>query len=136
MVTGKVCNKTFRAITRTHLATHQLTFALYQALYPRADLGRKQRLLITPEEAEALYQEKRLSLSAIAKSKGVHPDLIRRDLVYLGYDIRGHDDLAQVFDYDASGHEQLEVLALGIWMGEGTKTGKSLAVTNCDPNIL
>jgi hypothetical protein len=93
-------------------------------------------LLITPEEAEELYQEQRLSLSAIARLKGVHPDLIKRDLVYLGYEIRGHEDLAQVFDYDASGHEQLEALALGIWMGEGTKAGKRLAVTNCDPNIL
>lgn len=136
MVTCKVCNKTFRAITRTHLATHQLTYASYRSLYRDADIGRKQRLLITLEEAKELYQEQRLSLSAIARLKGVHPDLIRRDLVYLGYEIRGHDDLAQVFNYDASGHEQLEALALGIWMGEGTKAGKRLAVTNCDPNIL
>jgi len=136
MVTCKVCNKTFRAITRTHLATHQLSYDSYRSLYPGADLGRKQRLLITSEEAAELYQKQRRSLSAIAKLKGVHPDLIKRDLMYLGYEIRGHEDSAQVFDYNASDHELLEALALGIWMGEGTKGGKRLAVTNCDPNIL
>jgi hypothetical protein len=49
--------------------------------------------------------------------KRSHPDLIRRDLIYLGFEIRGHTDLAQVYDYNSSNHEQLEALALGLWMG-------------------
>src|SRR5215207_286361 len=98
MVMCKICDNEFRAITRSHLAKHQLTYASYLELYPGADLGRKQRLLITPEEAKMLYQEQRLSLSAIARSKGVHPDLIKRDLIYLGYEIRGHDAAKYVCD--------------------------------------
>ncbi len=136
MVICKVCNNEFRAITRSHLAKHALTYDSYMELYPDADLGRKQRLLITPEEAKTLYQEKRQSLSAIAKLKGVHPDLIRRDLMYLGYKIRGHDASRYVCDYNATGHERLEALAIGIWMGEGRKSGRTVEVTNCDPNLL
>jgi hypothetical protein len=136
MVLCKVCNNEFRAITRTHLAKHLLNFASYLVLYPDADLGRKQRLLISHEEAEALYQEKRLSLSAIARLKGVHPDLIKRDLIYLGYSIRGHDAARYVCDYNAVGYEQLEALAIGIWMGEGGKSGRTVEVTNCDPDLL
>jgi hypothetical protein len=57
MVLCNVCNKAFQVITASHLAKHQLTFASYLNLYPKAELGRKQRLLITSEEAEMLYRE-------------------------------------------------------------------------------
>jgi len=136
MVTCNVCQCQFRAITRSHLAKHQLTYAAYLCLYPNADLGRKQRLLITSDEAQRLYEEQRLSINAIAISKGVHPELIRRDLIYLGYEVRGHKANRYVCDYDPTGHEQLEALAIGIWMGEGSKGGKRLEVTNCSPTIL
>ena len=136
MVTCSICNREFRAITPSHLAKHHLTYASYLELYPKAALGRKQRLLITSHEAQTLYLEKRLSLSAIARSKGVHPDLIKRDLIYLGYEIRGHDASRYVCDYDSTCHEQLESLAIGIWIGEGCKSGRTVDVTNCDPNLL
>jgi hypothetical protein len=132
----RACNREYQAITHTHLAKHQLTIAEYLRLYPNAELGRKQRLLITREEAEDLYRDKGWSMNAIARMKGVHPDLIRQDLKYLGYEIRGHSTYMNVYDYDPVGHECLEALAIGIWMGEGTKRGRRLEVTNCDPAIL
>jgi hypothetical protein len=136
MVTCQVCERQYRAITLSHLSGHKLTFDSYLERYPGADLGRKQRLLITREEAQQLYVEERKSLNAIAISKGVHPDLIRRDLIHLGFQTRGYADYRRVFQYDATGHEQLEVLAAGLWMGEGTKSGKRLVLTNTDPIIL
>lgn len=40
------------------------------------------------------------------------------------------------FNYDSNGREVLEALALGVWLGDGTKNGKRVVVTNCNPAIL
>lgn len=40
------------------------------------------------------------------------------------------------FNYDSNGREELESLALGIWLGEGDKGERRVAVTNCDPLVL
>jgi hypothetical protein len=97
---------------------------------------KKQRLIISFEEALDLYENQKLSINSIAKSKAVHPDLLRRDLIYLGFKTRGEKQKPNVFEYQSSIDEKLEALALGIWLGEGTKRGSRVEVTNCDPIIL
>ncbi|HJQ70597.1 MAG TPA: hypothetical protein VKA70_16590 [Blastocatellia bacterium] len=94
------------------------------------------RLLISKDEAIELYEKRRLSINAIATSRGVHPELIRRDLIYLGFTTRSQKQPPNYFSYDPRGLETLEAAAIGIWMGEGTKRGKRVEVTNCDPVIL
>jgi hypothetical protein len=96
----------------------------------------KQRLLITLDEAQDLYINRKYSINSIAKSKSVHPNLLRRNLIYLGFKIRNEKQKINAFDYRAEKYEQLEALALGIWLGEGTKIGKRVEVTNCNPLIL
>lgn len=99
-------------------------------------MAKKQRLLISLEEAQELYEIQRLSINSIAKSKGVHPDLLRRDLIYLGFKTRSDKQKVNAFNYQSNFNENLEALALGIWLGEGTKNGKRVEVTNCNPLIL
>lgn len=99
-------------------------------------MAKKQRLLITFEEAEDLYDRQKLSINFIAKSKGVHPDLLRRDLIYLGFKTRGIKEKINKFAYKLDTNENLEALALGLWLGEGTKRGKRVEITNCNPMIL
>jgi hypothetical protein len=97
----------------------------------------KQVLVITVEEAEEFYLRRRLSLSKLARKMGVHPDLLRRDLTCLGITIRPDRQPANSFHYDATGEEVLEAMALGIWLGEGTRAGGNRAeVSNCDPAVL
>ncbi|HEY7309814.1 MAG TPA: hypothetical protein VH643_10685 [Gemmataceae bacterium] len=97
----------------------------------------KQELVITVEEVEEFYLRRRLSLSKLARKKGVHPDLLRRDLIHLGIRIRPDKQPSNSFHYDAVGNEMLEAMALGIWLGEGTRAGGNRAeVSNCDPAIL
>lgn len=99
-------------------------------------MAKKQRLLISFEEAASLYESEKMSINSIAKSKGVHPDLLRRDLIYLGFKTRSEKQKINAFKYQANYNEKLEALALGIWLGEGTKGGNRVEVTNCDPFIL
>lgn len=99
-------------------------------------MAKKQRLLISVEEAQELYENQRLSINSIAKSKGVHPELLRRDLIYLGFKTRSEKQKVNAFKYQSDFNEKLEALALGIWLGEGTKSGKRVEVTNCNPLIL
>lgn len=100
-------------------------------------LRMRQEPVITVEEAEELYVRQRLSLSKLARKKGVHPDLLHRDLTHLGIRIRPDEQPANSFHYDATGNELLEATALGIWLGEGTRAGGNRAeVSNCDPAIL
>jgi hypothetical protein len=96
----------------------------------------KKRLLITAAEAQELYIDQGLSINAIAKERGVHPDLLRRDLLYLGVRLRPYRQKPNPFCYDPSGHEILEAVAIGIWLGEGTKAGRRVEVSNSDPVIL
>lgn len=96
-----------------------------------------QEAVLTVEEAEEFYLRQRLSLSKLARKKGVHPDLMRRALIHLGIRIRPDKQPANAFHYDATGNEMLEATALGIWLGEGTRAGGNRAeVSNCDPAIL
>jgi hypothetical protein len=96
-----------------------------------------QGLMITAEEAEEFYLRRRLSLSKLDRKLGVHPDVLRRDLVQLGLTIRPDQQPANAFHYDANGEGMLEAMALGIWLGEGTRAGGNRAeVSNCDPAIL
>lgn len=99
-------------------------------------MAKKQRLLISFVEALDLYENQRLSINSIAKLKTVHPDLLRRDLIYLGFKTRSEKQKPNTFQYESSIDEKLEALALGIWLGEGTKRGNRVEVTNCDPFIL
>jgi hypothetical protein len=97
----------------------------------------RQEPVLTAEEAEEFYLRRRLSLSKLARKKGVPPDLLRRDLVPLGITVRPDEQPANSFHYDATGEELLEALALGIWLGEGTRAGGNRAeVSNCDPAVL
>src|SRR5437870_3313129 len=97
----------------------------------------RQELVITVEEAEEFYLRQRLSLSKLARKMGVHPDLLRRDLIHLGITVRPDKQPANSFLYDATGNETLEAMALGIWLGEGTRAGGNRAeVSNCDPAVL
>jgi len=96
----------------------------------------KKRLLITHEEAEELYVRQALSLRQIARQRQVPLYSLRLELVDLGFTIRSQTQKPNEFDYDPSGNEILEALAIGIWLGEGTKEGKRVEVTNCDPSIL
>jgi len=57
-------------------------------------------------------------------------------LIELGFTIRSQTQKPNEFRYDPSGNEILDALAIGIWLGEGTKGGKRVEVTNCDPSIL
>jgi hypothetical protein len=99
-------------------------------------MAKKQRLLISFEEASELYEREKNSINSIAKSKGVHPNLLRRDLIYLGFKTRSEKQKINAFKYQANFNKRLEALALGIWLGEGTKLGKRVEVTNCNPFIL
>lgn len=99
-------------------------------------MAKKQRLLISFNEALDLYENQRLSINSIAKLKSVHPDLLRRDLIYLGFKTRSVKQKPNVFEYEPTIDEKLEALALGIWLGEGTKNGSRVEITNCDPFIL
>lgn len=96
----------------------------------------KQRLIITWDEAQDLYVTRKHSINSIAKSKAVHPNLLRRELIYLGSKTRSEKNKTNAFEYKAEKNEKLEALALGIWLGEGTKLGKRVEVTNCNPLIL
>lgn len=136
MITCAVCHQSFRAISQSHLAKHGLTPRTYLEKYPSAQLGKKQRLLLSHEEAQELYENQRMSANAIAKLKGVHPQLILDDLRYLGLATRTERNPVRRYEYDATGQEVLEALAIGIWMGEGYKNGKKLAITNCNPQFL
>lgn len=98
-------------------------------------MAKKQRLFISLEEAEDLYVNQQLSINSIAKSKKVHPESLRRDLIYLGLKTRGEKQKPNFFEYTPD-NKILEALALGIWLGEGTKNGSRVEVTNCDPSIL
>lgn len=99
-------------------------------------MARKQRLLISIDEALKLYVKRRLSINAIAKQKGVHPDLLRRDLIYLGVAVRSEKQKPDVFSYAPEKNRMLEAMALGLWLGEGTEQGKRVEITNCDPRII
>jgi len=67
----------------------------------------------------------------------VHPNLLRRNLIYLGFRTRSEKQKLNAFEYHAEQeNEKLEALALGIWLGERTKSGKRVEVTNCNPLIL
>jgi hypothetical protein len=103
-------------------------------MFPRR--RKKERLLITHEEAEELYVRQALSLRTISRQRQVHIDSLRHELVELGFTIRSQTQKPNEFHYDQSGNEVLEALALGIWLGGGTKEGKRVEVTNCDPGIL
>jgi hypothetical protein len=97
----------------------------------------RHELAITLEEAEEFYLRQRLSLSKLARKKGVHPNELRRDLMQFGIRIRPDRQPANSFQYDATGNEMLEAMALGIWLGEGTRAGGNRAeVSNCDPAVL
>jgi hypothetical protein len=96
----------------------------------------KKRLLITHAEAEELYVRQALSMREIARRRHVHVDSLRLELIDLGFTIRSQTQKPNEFQYDPSGNEALEALAIGIWLGEGTKEGKRVEVTNCDPSIL
>jgi hypothetical protein len=96
----------------------------------------KKRLLITRVEAEELYVRQALSMREIARRQHVHVDSLRLELIALGFTIRSQTQQPNEFRYDPSGNEVLEALAIGIWLGEGTKKGKRVEVTNCDPSIL
>jgi hypothetical protein len=113
-----------------------MTMAEYRQRHPKAALGWKKATLLSRAEAEELYIQRRMSSNAIAQLKGVHPQTIRDSLEYLGFAIRGHGEPRWFCDYDATGNEQLEALALGLWMGEGTKGGRRVELTNCDPSVL
>jgi len=93
-------------------------------------------LLISKDEALALYEGQKISINAIASAREVHPNTIRRNLLNLGFTTRSQKQRPNAFSYDSQAHEGLEALALGIWMGEGTKKGKRVEVTNCDLCIL
>jgi hypothetical protein len=73
----------------------------------------KKRLLITSEEAQQLYVGQGFSINAIAKQRRVHPDLLRRDLIYLGFKLRPYRQKPNEFRYDAAGRETLEALGFG-----------------------
>jgi hypothetical protein len=96
----------------------------------------KNRPLLTREEAEELYVRQALSMREIARRRHIHIDSLRLELVGLGFTIRSHTQQPNEFHYDPSGNEALEGLGIGIWLGEGTKEGRRVEVTNCDPNIL
>jgi len=96
----------------------------------------KKRLLLTYEEAEDLYVGQALSMREIARRRHIHIDSLRVELVTLGFTIRSQTQEPNEFRYDPSGSEVLEALGIGIWLGEGTKKGKRVEVTNCDPSIL
>jgi hypothetical protein len=96
----------------------------------------KKRLSLTQEEAEELYVRQALSMREIARQRQVHIDSLRLELVALGLTIRSQTQKPNEFHYDPTGNEVLEALAIGIWLGEGTKEGKRIEVTNCDPSIL
>jgi transposase-like protein len=66
-----------------------------------------QGLAITLEEAEEFYLRQRLSLSKLARKKGVHPNQLRQDLIRFGIRIRPDRQPANAFDYDAAGNEML-----------------------------
>ena len=136
METCRVCAREFKAVTNTHLVTHGLTGSEYRARFPGAKSGKKRIIRVSMEEAVELYERQQLSINSIAKAKGVHPDTIRRDLLYWGFETRPVRQKPNSFCYDAASLERLEALALGIWMGEGTKRGNRVAVTNCDPLVL
>jgi hypothetical protein len=136
MITCLVCDREFRAITNSHLATHGLTGSSYRLAFPGAGNGKRRVFRMSMDEAAVLYQDQRLSANAIAKLKGVHPELIRRELKHYGFHVRSERQRPNVFRYDPTGHERLEALAIGLWMGEGTKRGKRVELTNCDPTIL
>jgi len=98
---------------------------------------RRPRLLISVEEATELYVRQEMSVNQLASARGVHPDLLRRELISLGFTIRPVRQKPNAFDYDPSREPLLEALALGIWLGEGTRRGvKRVEVTSCDPASL
>jgi hypothetical protein len=81
----RVCDTEYSAITASHLAGHGMALSEYVRLYPGAEPGRKRRFLLTAEEADELFAKRRMSANAIAKLKGVHADLIRRELIWFGH---------------------------------------------------
>ncbi len=72
----------------------------------------------------------------ISRQREVHIDRLRLELLELGFTIRTQTATPNVFCYDPSGNEVLEAVALGLWLGEGTRDGRRVELSNCDPSII